>query len=91
MSAPSSPGTKYKSPEKQFNEILLEQRMNSYKVFVLPDTRELERSGNLGLESVFTKDDWSDFYEEVKQVFSPNAPLTGGKGVSINLFFDASH
>ena len=39
----------------------------------------------------FKQVDWSEFYLDVKEAIPPNAPEPRGKGVSLNLFVDASH
>jgi hypothetical protein len=39
----------------------------------------------------FEKQDWTDFYGDVKEVIPPNAPPPRGKSVVISCFVDADH
>ena len=42
-------------------------------------------------ESKFHEADWKQFYGDVKEAISPNAPEPRGKHVEVTLFVDASH
>ena len=41
--------------------------------------------------SVFQKCDWSEFYQDVKEVITVNAPEPRGKEVDIHMFVDNDH